>query len=853
MKKKFNYKEIEKKWSEKWEKDGIYSPKEIKDSKNPFYNLWMFPYPSAEGLHAGHAFASTGSDVIGRYMRMNGKDVFQPIGFDSFGIHSENYAIKAGKHPREIIGKTTKYYEEQMRKMGHGYDWKRSLSTSDASYYKWTQWLFLQMFKAGLAYRKKMEVNFCPSCKTVLADEQVMTPKQAGKVPSGYKNIEDTPDGLMVCERCGSAVEKKKLEQWMFRITDYAEKLLEGLKKIDWSEGVVLAQKNWIGKKEGCLVKFPIKNSKSEIKIFTTRIDTIFGATFLVVSPEFAKENFYKLIPEDKKENITKYIERSLKKTSEERKEEKGEKTGEALGVFAVNPANGKEIPVWVSDYVLSDYGTGVIMAVPAHDRRDYEFAKKFNLPIVEVVLGGDISKSAHDGGGKLTNSGEFDGIYCLEAGEKIAKKLGVSKKVNYHLRDWLISRQRYWGPPIPMVFCKKCAKNGVSYFTLQGASFKGLHKDQSDWESGGWWPVGEKDLPVTLPEIDDYEPEGEGRGPLANHPEFYQTKCPHCGSKAVRETDVSDTFLDSSWYFLRYPSVGVEGSNRTAFDKEITERWLPVNLYFGGAEHAVLHLMYSRFVTKVLNDLSRVDFDEPFSKFFAHGLMIKNGAKMSKSRGNVVNPDDYIEKFGADTLRMYSMFLGPMDGSPDFRDSGIEGMRKFIVKVFNIVNVNKENLEDEKLSKNGDVKMHQTIKKVTKDIQAFHYNTAIASIMEYVNVLSKEGVSKLAAKTLVQLLAPFAPFATEEMWEVLGEKGSVHTSSWPKFDPKKLVEETVVVVVQVNGKLRGTVKIDKSEAEDKSHVISEAKKNESINKWIENKLIKKEIYVPGKILNFVV
>jgi leucyl-tRNA synthetase len=731
---KYNHNEIEKKWQKVWEKDGIYSP-DINKSGNKFYNLWMFPYPSAEGLHAGHAFASTGSDIYARYLRMNGKTVFQPIGYDSFGIHSENYAIKIGENPHEVVRRTTMHYEEQMRSLGHGYDWTKTVTTSDPDYYRWTQWLFLKMWEKGLAYKKKAEVNFCPSCKTVLADEQVI-------------------DGA--CERCQSVVGKKDLEQWFFKITDYAERLLKGLDKINWSERVVKAQRGWIGKSEGMMVKF------GDIKVFTTRPDTLNAVTFLA--------------------------------TSEMYEEGSKEKKGEFTGKYAVSPLDGRKIPIWKTNYVAPGYGTGIIMGVPAHDERDMDFAKKYQIDIIQK-----------DPDEKLW--------------DEIEKKGWGTKHTNFHLRDWSVCRQRYWGPPTPMIKCPIC----------------------------GWVPVPEKDLPVLLPSISDYKPEGKGRGPLANHPDFYNVSCPKCGKPAQRETDVIDTFVDSSWYFLRYPSVGL---NDEAFNDQITKKWLPVDLYFGGAEHSVLHLMYARFVIMVLHDLKFVDFDEPFPKFFAHGLMIKDGAKMSKSRGNVVNPDEYVSKYGADTLRLYLMFMGPMDGYPDFRDTGIEGMYRFVDRLWRIFNTKTV----ENSNTNVDIKMHQTIKKVTEDIQEFKYNTAISAVMEYVNTLSQKGASNKNLEVLVKLIAPFTPHLAEEVWhEVLKNKDSIHISAWPKHDPKLIKEENVTVVVQINGKLRGELIVDGNLSQNKEEMEKLAKSDGKITKWLKDLKIIKVVFVPGKIINFVI
>ena len=792
---KYDHKKIEARWQKKWEEQGLYTP-DIDSAKKPFYNLWMWPYPSAEGLHAGHAFASTGSDIYGRFMRMRGYDVFQPIGYDSFGIHPENYAFKTGEHPKKMLDRTIKHYENQFKIMGHGYDWTRKVTTSDSDYYKWTQWLFIQLFKAGLAYKKKASVNFCPSCKTVLADEQVI-------------------DGE--CERCQSKVDKKELEQWFFKITKYADRLLEGLEKIDWSQRVKVAQKAWIGKSEGMIIQFPISNSQFSIEVFTTRPDTLESATFIAKSSRGL---------------------RSL--------EDSKEKLGKFTGKYAINPINKRRLPIWETNYVEGSYGTGVIMGVPAYDERDMEFAKKYSIDIVTEKL----------------NEGLWD---------KIEREGWGNKDVNYHLRDWLVSRQRYWGTPIPMIYCDKCK----------------------------WVPVPEKDLPVLLPEIKDYQPEGTGKGPLANHPEFFTARCPLCGSEAKRETDVMDTFVDSSWYHMRYPSVRAKSASKLAFDPDITRKWLPVDLYFGGAEHSVLHLMYARFIGMFLYDQGLTGFEEPYTKFFAHGLMIKDGAKMSKSRGNVVNPDEYISKYGSDTLRLYLMFMGPMDAYPDFRDTGIEGMGRFVNRLWRLftsysasssalstalraapTSVGAITKDASLASQNANVvtiKLHQTIKKVTEDIQVYKYNTAISAIMELVNVLydrmanndastrssllresstsSREtaGTWHQILRTLCLLLAPFAPHLAEEVWiEVLNQPFSVHTSAWPKHDPKYLKVDQVVIVVQVNGKLRGQITVSSDQSKSKEEIIKLAKKDQKVSKYIASEQIEKTVFVEGKLLNFV-
>ena len=752
----YNPREIEKKWQQQWEKDKLYTP-DIPGAKDPFYNLWMFPYPSAEGLHVGTIFAATGSDIYGLFMLMHGKDVFQPIGYDSFGIHGENFALKVGKSPQEVMSKTLPNYQRQLKEIGHGYDWTRTVTTSDEDYYRWTQWLFVQLYKAGLAYKRKAWVNWCPSCKTVLADEQIV-------------------DGR--CERCQTVAGKKELEQWFFRITRYADRLLEGLGKINWSERVVVAQRNWIGKKEGMKIKF------DDIEVFTTRPDTLAGATFVAIpAPELGHEG-------DKV------------------------KVGEFTGKYVTNPLTKEKIPVWKANYVAAEYGSGAIMGVPSHDERDRDFATKYKIETRQMDPDASLREMIQEAGW----------------GEKT---------VSYHLRDWLISRQRYWGPPIPMIYCHHCASRGDCWFS------QNLHACPADWSSPGWYP--EENLPVVLPSIADYQPEGTGKGPLANHPEFYKTTCPHCGGEATRETDVSDTFVDSCWYFLRYPSVGAPTADEKAFDPGITRKWLPVSLYFGGAEHSVLHLMYARFVTMALFDLKLINFAEPFPRFYAHGLMIKDGAKMSKSRGNVVNPDDYIAKYGADALRLYLMFMGPMDGYPDFRDSGIEGMVRFINRLWQVGTSQPRSA----LTKEIEEATHRTIKRVTDDIEQFKYNTAIAAIMEFVNVLRAKGTTVVAVEALTHLVAPFAPHLAEELWNNLGHKTSIHLQPWPKYDSSLFTSDLVTVVVQVGGKLRDRLQVEADKATDQSYVEQLALKSDRLKNHLKSPKYR-TIFVPGKLINFV-
>ncbi len=799
MAKHYHPEEIEKKWQGEWRKRGIFEV-DLDKARKPFFNLMMFPYPSGEGLHVGNMYAFTGSDIYGRYQRMQGKDVFEPIGLDGFGIHSENYAIKLGKHPAEVAKKTEKNFYRQLEATGNAYAWKNTLETYDPDYYRWTQWIFVQLYKKGLVERRKASVNWCPSCKTTLSDEQVI----AGK-----------------CERCDREVEKKDLEQWFFKITKYADRLLSNLEKIDWSERTKIAQRNWIGKSEGAELFFSLADSKEKIPTFTTRPDTTFGATFFVLAPE--SEWVEKLTQAKYKKKVDSYISQARRKTEVQRLFTERKKTGVFTGAYVINPATEKKIPVWVADYVVMGYGTGAIMGVPAHDQRDWEFAQEHKLPIVEVISGGKVKKEAYDGQGKLVNSMQFNGLSVEKGIGKITawlKKKGVAKKqTQYRLRDWCISRQRYWGPPIPMIHCSQC----------------------------GWQPVPEKDLPVKLPFVKNYQPKGLGKSPLAQAKDWVKTKCPQCKGPAERETDVSDTFLDSAWYFFRYTSTD---KPREAFNKRRVKKWLPVEMYIGGQEHAVLHLMYTRFLTMVFKDLGLIEIEEPFKRFYAHGLLIKDCAKMSKSRGNVVIPDEYIKKFGADTLRCYLMFLGPFEQGGDFRDKGIAGMYRFMNRAWRISQEfeGKGSPEEERM-------IHRTIKKVTEDIENLRYNTALAALMEYINFLYQEkSISRQAIETLALLLAPFAPHIAEEIWcEVLKNKFSVHQQTWPKYEAKLIREEKVVIVVQVNGKLRGQVEIPAAQATRKAPVEKLAKKEENVAKHLAKKKIEKVVFVPGKLINFVV
>lgn len=769
----YDFKAIEEKWRPWWEKNQIYQPN-LQKAKKPFYNLMMFPYPSAEGLHVGNVYAFIGADVYGRLQRMQGYDVFEPIGLDGFGIHSENYAIQINKHPAEQAKISEKRFYHQLSRIGNGFAWKNHLETYDLDYYRWTQWLFIQMYKNKLAYRQKSMVNWCPSCKTVLADEQV----EGG-----------------ICERCQTPSERKETEQWFFKITQYAEKLLKNLEKLNWPKKILLAQKNWIGKSEGIEITWKITNSKEKIYTFTTRPDTIYGATFLVLAPDHPILSKFDLPSKAKNYQLE-----ALKKTEQKRKAAEKNKTGVDTGLKAIHPLTGQELPIWIADFVLMNYGTGAIMSVPDHDERDHLFAKKNKLPIIKTPL---------------------------TPAEKVLKKLGQAgkKTVSYHLRDWLISRQRYWGPPIPMINCQKC----------------------------GWIPVPEKDLPVKLPEIKDFKPTGDGKSPLEKAPDSWlYPPCPQCGAKAKRETDVSDTFLDSSWYFLRYPSIKPEiHSNEIPWDPQITKKWLPVNKYIGGAEHAVLHLLYSRFVTMTLKDWGHLDFDEPFPNLFSHGLIIKDGAKMSKSRGNIIIPDKYLTKYGADSLRLYLMFLGPYSQGGDFRDSGLAGMNKFINKIYRWYT-------QAKFSSKTDPALtsliHQTIKKVTEDLQKFKYNTAIAALMTLFNRLHESDslkVSQSDAQAIIKLFAPLAPFLAETIWvEILKQKPSIHLQPWPKFNPKLIKTDTLEIPVQINGKFKAKFIIPTTQANDKQILLKLAE--QTIQPYLKNQKIKQSIIIPEKLVNIV-
>jgi len=800
---------IEKKWQKAWEEAGIYKTPDRVGSKKNFYNLVMFPYPSGN-LHVGHWHNYIGPDVYARFKRMQGYNVMSPIGFDAFGLPAENAAFQRGIHPNTWTRRNIKKMRKQLRSIGGVYDWEREVITCDPGYYKWTQWLFLQLYKSGLAYRAKIPCNFCPSCKTVLANEQV---------------AEGT------CDRCKSQASQKEIEQWLFKITDYAEELLADLKDLDWPETTKTMQINWIGKSEGWNVKFSIFNFQFSIDVFTTRVDTLFGCTYLVVAPEHPIIN--KLKSEIKNiKFVEKYIAEAGKKTERERISELKEKTGvELKGIKAINPANGREIPVFVADYALMHYGTGAVMAVPAHDSRDWHFTKKYNLPIIKVISGGK-EDEAYEGEGILINSGRFTGMKSETARERVGEwlfKKGVSEnKIHYRLRDWIISRQRYWGAPIPLVFCEK----------------------------HGWQPVKDQDLPVLLPKIKEFRPTSQCASPLANSEKFIKTICPKCKGPARREVDTMDTFVCSSWYFLRY----ADPYNEKEFaSKDKIKKWLPVDIYIGGAEHAVMHLLYARFFTKALKRMGYIDFFEPFLSLRHQGIILgPDGQKMSKSRGNVVDPDEQVKKYGTDTVRMYLCFMGPYNQGGPWNPKGILGIYRFLNRVYDLVNSKLEIRNPKQIQNSNDPNpklerlLHRTIKKVTKDIEAMRFNTAISALMILVNDLlaKKEQLTSKNLKTLLLLLAPFAPHMAEELWFQLGEKDSIHCQKWPVYDSALIKEYRVQLIVQINGRVRDRFEVISGISREEAEGLTF--KRENVKKWLSDKTVKKVVFVPNKLINIV-
>ena len=799
---KYDFKAIEKKWQDVWEKEHTFAAKQ--DYTLPkYYALVEFPYPSGQGLHVGHPRPYTALDIIARKKRLQGYNVLYPMGWDAFGLPTENYAMKNHIHPEIVTKNNVERFKNQLKMLGLSFDWDREVNTTDPNYYKWTQWIFLQLYKKGLAYKKEMSVNWCTGCKVVLANEEVVNG---------------------ACERCGSEVVHKVKSQWMLKITAYADRLIDDLDGLDFIDRVVTQQKNWIGRSHGAEVNFET-TAGDVLTIYTTRPDTLFGATYMVMSPEhpFIEKWADKISNLDA---VRAYQEQAAKKSDFERTELAKEKTGVMLeGVRAVNPVNGKEIPIFLSDYVLISYGTGAIMAVPAHDERDWEFAKKFGCPIVEVVKGGNVEEAAFTdcATGVMVNSGFLDGMSVEEAKKAIIayleeKGLGTPK-TNFKLRDWVFSRQRYWGEPIPMVYCEKC----------------------------GWQPLSEEELPLRLPEITDFEPGEGGESPLARLTDWVNTTCPCCGGPAKRETDTMPQWAGSSWYFLRY----MDPNNSEALvSPEAAKYWGPIDWYNGGMEHTTLHLLYSRFWNKFLYDIGVVPFSEPYKKRTSHGMILgENGEKMSKSRGNVVNPDDVVNEFGADTMRLYEMFIGDFEKAAPWNTASVKGCKRFLDRVWNLQEMLTDSME---YSKELEGVMHRTIKKVTEDIDALKLNTAIAAMMSLINEFyDKKSVTRGELKTLVTLLNPFAPHITEEIWQQQGFEGQIAHTQWPVFDPEKCVDKTVELVVQVNGKVRA--KLEVSADISKEDALRLAKEHSAVAALLEGKTLVKEIFVPGKLVNLAV
>ncbi|MCM8761265.1 MAG: leucine--tRNA ligase [Candidatus Omnitrophica bacterium] len=825
IEKLYPFDKIEPKWQEFWRQRRLFNV-DTKDYRNKYYCLMMFPYPSA-ALHVGHGRNYIIGDAVARYKMMRGFNVLTPMGFDAFGLPAENAAIKGGLDPETSTLNNIRTMKSQFNRWGVEYDWEREVISCMPDYYKWTQWIFLKLYEKNLAYRKKAFVNWCPSCKTVLANEQVI-------------------DGL--CERCSSEVTQKDLEQWFFKITHYAERLLSDIEKLtNWPERVKIMQRNWIGQSHGVEIDFKIDGMNEMLRCFTTRVDTIYGATFMAVAPE------HPLVPmlikgAKDEEAAMRKIQKMRDESKIARSDAKVEKEGIFTGRYVINPVNGNRIPIYVANYILMEYGTGAIMAVPAHDQRDFEFAKKYNLPIVVVIddpanpLNAATMKEAYVSEGVMVNSGQFNGLLSTEAIDKIAdyfeeKKYGV-RATQYKLRDWLISRQRFWGAPIPIVYCPAC----------------------------GIVPVPEKDLPVLLPRNVEFKPTGES--PLKFSKEFVNTKCPRCGANSKRETDTMDTFVDSSWYYLRYITPKLADK---PFERTLVDKWLPVDQYIGGVEHAILHLLYSRFITKFLNDIGWVGFDEPFRNLFTQGMITKNGIKMSKSKSNTISPDDLIDKYGADTVRLYTLFIGPPEKDAEWSDRGVEGAYRFLGRVWRLVDKVKDlncrapssspQLTKDELALRR--KTHQSIKKVTEDLDGgFHFNTAISAVMELVNqsyevaALADEGrcgtaILKKAVESAVVLLAPFVPHIAEEMWQLLGNNGSIFTTSWPSYDSCIIVADMITIPVQINGKLRAKVEVpfDASEEDIKKTVLNDV----DVQRWIKDSSVKKFIIVPKKLVNIVI
>jgi leucyl-tRNA synthetase len=813
---------IEPKWQRFWERKKFYLAKDF-SKKKKYYVLIEFPYPSGEGLHVGHVRSYSAMDVIARKRRMEGFNVLYPIGWDSFGLPTENYALRTGIHPRVATDRNIANFKRQLKSLGLSFDWSREIDTSDPRYYKWTQWIFLKLFEKGLAYQAEIPINFCPQCKIGLADEEVIGGKH---------------------ERCGKKVVKKTLKQWMLKITAYADRLIEDLNKVDFWEKIKIQQMNWIGRSEGTEVDFPVLDLKKKIKVFTTRVDTIFGVTALILAPE----NPLILEIKEKVENwpeVEKYIKKAKEKSEFERTQLEKIRTGVPLkGIFAQNPLNKEKIPVWVADYVIGTYGGGAVMVVPAHDKRDFDFAKNYGLPIKKVIEGGkDLPFVDY---GTLVNSGEFSGLSSKEAMEKITgwlEKRGLGKKsVQYKLRDWVFSRQHYWGEPIPLVFCENCKKR------IESGNYKKNEFSQGEILNPGWIALPEKELPLKLPYLKKYQPSGTGESPLALVSEWVETKCPKCGHLAKRETDTMPNWAGSNWYFMRYCDPK---NDKKLADPQKLKYWLPVDWYNGGMEHTTLHLLYSRFIYKFLYDIKVAPTPEPYQKRTSHGIVLgEDGRKMSKSFGNVINPDEIIKKYGADTLRVYEMFMGPFDQTIAWSSEGVKGVFRFLNRVWNLV---LECRKNKKSSQRAIKEIHKLNKKIEEDLEMMKFNTAVSAFMEFSNFANsnKKEIGREVIERFLVLLAPFAPHLSEELWHQLGHKTSVHKQKWPKWNPRLIEEEKITLVIQVNGKIRDKIEVraDISEREVKELALSQ----EKIKKWIGGKEIKKVIFVPQRLINIVV
>ncbi|MGJ7036383.1 leucine--tRNA ligase [Anoxybacillus eryuanensis] len=801
----FNHREIEKKWQKYWEENKTFKTTED-DGKRKFYALDMFPYPSGAGLHVGHPEGYTATDILARMKRMQGYNVLHPMGWDAFGLPAEQYALDTGNDPAEFTEKNINNFRRQIKSLGFSYDWDREVNTTDPNYYKWTQWIFLKLYEKGLAYMDEVPVNWCPALGTVLANEEVIDGKS---------------------ERGGHPVIRKPMKQWMLRITAYADRLLEDLEELDWPESIKEMQRNWIGRSEGANIHFQVDGHDETFTVFTTRPDTLFGATYAVLAPEHPLVE--KITTPEQKEVVEAYLKQIQSKSDLERTDLAKEKTGVFTGAYAINPANGEKLPIWIADYVLMSYGTGAIMAVPAHDERDYEFAKKFNLPIKQVVAGGDISKEAYTGDGEHINSDFLNGLNKEEAMKKMIEWLEANgkgeKKVSYRLRDWLFSRQRYWGEPIPIIH----------------------------WEDGTMTPVPEEELPLVLPKTDEIKPSGTGESPLANIEEWVNVVDPKTGKKGRRETNTMPQWAGSCWYYLRY--IDPHNDKQLADPKKL-EKWLPVDIYIGGAEHAVLHLLYARFWHKFLYDIGVVPTKEPFQKLFNQGMILgENNEKMSKSKGNVVNPDDIVESHGADTLRLYEMFMGPLEASIAWSTKGLDGARRFLDRVWRLF-VEENGELNPKIVDNPETDTlervyHQTVKKVTEDYEALRFNTAISQLMVFINEAYKAPVlPKVYMEGFVKLLSPVCPHIAEELWEKLGHNNTIAYEAWPAYDEAKLVEDEIEIVIQINGKVRAKLHVPADATKEQLEQL--AMGDEKIKEQIEGKTVRKVIAVPGKLVNIV-